>query len=281
MFGNEPSKQLRYFAQMKRLLVIVFAVILLAPAQASAHQPVFLLPSDTSAVKGPLLVDGTVSFAIRASFNKAGEKRGFRANLKSDESLEIQYLIVDKKPENSLKASQLPSLVVTAPSGSKITMKLNERTKFFEPYGRTNYLYLGRYSGPAETGTYSFLLTSRSKSTVTIAVGDREVPGEVSRGAASVVSTTPTSQPSAPTTPAVVTYTMSQVAQNNRSASCWSAIDGSVYNLTNWIGSHPGGSSAITSLCGVDGTASFKGKHGNQSNPAQRLAGYLLGPLAK
>ena len=281
MFGNEPSKQLRYFAQMKRLLVIVFAVILLAPAQASAHQPVFLLPSDTSAVKGPLLVDGTVSFAIRASFNKAGEKRGFRANLKSGESLEIQYLIVDKKPENSLKASQLPSLVVTAPSGSKITMKLNERTKFFEPYGRTNYLYLGRYSGPAETGTYSFLLTSRSKSTVTIAVGDREVPGEVSRGAASVVSTTPTSQPSAPTTPAVVTYTMSQVAQNNRSASCWSAIDGSVYNLTNWIGSHPGGSSAITSLCGVDGTASFKGKHGNQSNPAQRLAGYLLGPLAK
>jgi len=266
---------------MKRLLVIVFAVILLAPAQASAHQPVFLLPSDTSAVKGPLLVDGTVSFAIRASFNKAGEKRGFRANLKSDESLEIQYLIVDKKPENSLKAPQLPSLVVTAPSGSKITMKLNERTKFFEPYGRTNYLYLGRYSGPAETGTYSFLLTSRSKSTVTIAVGDREVPGEVSRGAASVVSTTPTSQPSAPTTPAVVTYTMSQVAQNNRSASCWSAIDGSVYNLTNWIGSHPGGSSAITSLCGVDGTASFKGKHGNQSNPAQRLSMYLLGPLAK
>jgi hypothetical protein len=266
---------------MKRFLVFVFAAMLLAPAQAAAHQPVFLLPSDTSAVKGPLLVDGTVSFAIRASFNKAGEKRGFRANLKSDESLEIQYLIVDKKPENSLKASQLPSLVVTAPSGSKITMKLNERTKFFEPYGRTNYLYLGRYSGPAETGTYSFLLTSRSKSTVTIAVGDREVPGEVSRGAASVASTTPTSQPSAPTTPAVVAYTMSQVAQNNRSASCWSAIDGSVYNLTNWIGSHPGGSSEITSLCGVDGTASFKGKHGNQSNPAQRLAGYLLGPLAK
>ena len=188
---------------------------------------------------------------------------------------------MDKKPENALRSSRLPSLVVTAPSGSKITMKLNERTKFFEPYGRTNYLYLGRYSGAAETGTYSFLLTSRSRSAVTIAVGDREVPGEVSRGAAAVTSTTPKPQPSAPTTPAVVSYTMSQVAQNNKSTSCWSAIDGSVYNLTNWIGSHPGGSSAITSLCGVDGTASFRGKHGNQSNPAQRLAGYLLGPLAK
>ena len=266
---------------MKRLLVFAIAAILLAPAQASAHQPVFLLPSDTSAARGPLLVDGTVSFAIRASFNKAKEKRGFRANLKTGDSLEIQYLIVDKKPENSLKASRLPSLVVTSPSGSKFKMKLNERTKFFEPYGRTNYLYLGRYSAAAETGVYSFLLTSRGKSAVTIAVGDREVPGEVSRGAASVASATPTSQPIVPTTPSIVTYTMSQVAQNNRSTSCWSAIDGSVYNLTNWIGSHPGGASAITSLCGVDGTASFKGKHGNQSNPAQRLAGYLLGPLAK
>jgi hypothetical protein len=31
----------------------------------------------------------------------------------------------------------------------------------------------------------------------------------------------------------------------------------------------------------VDGTASFKAKHGSQSNPAQRLSMYLLGPLAK
>jgi hypothetical protein len=166
---------------MKRLLVFVFAVILLAPLQASAHQPVSLLPIDTSAVRGPLLVDGTVSFAIRAAFSKAGETRGFRANLKSGDSLEIQYLIVDKKPENSRKASQLPSLVVTSPTGKRFTMKLNERTKFFEPYGGTNYLYLGRYSAAAEAGTYSFLLTSRAKSAVTIAVGDREVPGEVTR----------------------------------------------------------------------------------------------------
>ena len=272
---------MRYFAEMKRLLVFVFAVGLLAPLQASAHQPVSLLPSDTSAVKGPLLVDGTVSFAIRASFSKAKEKRGFRANLKSGDSLEIQYLIVDRKPESTLRASRLPSLVVTSPTGKRFTMKLNERTKFFEPYGGTNYLYLGRYSAAAEAGTYSFLLTSRTRSAVTIAVGDREVPGEVSRGAAAVTSTTPKPQPSVPTTPAVVSYTMSQVAQNNKSTSCWSAIDGSVYNLTNWIGSHPGGSSAITSLCGVDGTASFRGKHGNQSNPAQRLSMYLLGPLAK
>jgi hypothetical protein len=266
---------------MKPLAIFVSAVVFLAPLQASAHQPVPLLSSDTSAASGPLLVDGTVSFAIRASFSKAAEKRGFRANLKSGDSLEIQYLIVDKKPENSQKASQLPSLVVTSPTGKRFTMKLNERTKFFEPYGGTNYLYLGRYSAAAEVGTYSFLLTSRAKSAVTIAVGDREVPGEVQRGVAKVVSPSPTSTPTASAAPVATGYTLSQVASNNRSASCWSIIDGSVYNLTNWIASHPGGSSAITSLCGVDGTASFKSKHGNQSNPAQRLSMYLLGPLAK
>lgn len=272
---------MRYFAQMKRLLVFIFAVGLLVPVQASAHQPVSLLSSDTSATKGPLLVDGTVSFAVRASFSKSGEKRGFRANLKSGDSLEIQYLIVDKKPESSLKASQLPSLIVTSPTGKRFPMKLNERTKFFEPYGGTNYLYLGRYSAAAEAGTYGFLLTSRGRSAVTIAVGDREVSGDVQRGVATAVSPSPTSTSTAPAAPVVVNYTLSQVASNNRSASCWSIIDGSVYDLTNWIASHPGGSSAITSLCGVDGTASFKAKHGNQSNPAQRLSMYLLGPLAR
>jgi hypothetical protein len=266
---------------MKRLLVFVSALILFAPYQASAHQPVSLLPSDTSAASGPLLVDGTVSFAIRASFSKAGEKRGFRANFKSGDSLAIQYLIIDKKPENSQNASKLPLLSVTSPTGKRFTMKLNERTKFFEPYGKTKYLYLGRYAATAEAGTYSFLMTSRSKSAVTIAVGEREVPGEVKRGVGTVASPSATPTPNSSTAPAVTSYTLSQVASNNRSASCWTVIDGSVYNLTNWISSHPGGSSAITSLCGIDGTASFKAMHGNQSNPAQRLSMYLLGPLTK
>jgi len=72
---------------------------------------------------------------------------------------------------------------------------------------------------------------------------------------------------------------MQQVAANNQAASCWTVIDGFVYNLTQWISSHPGGAGAIRSLCGIDGTASFKAQHANQSNPTQRLSGFLLGPL--
>ena len=58
---------------------MVVALAFIGSGVAVAHQPVALLNSDTTAAKGPLLVDGTVSFAVRAAFSKAGEKKAFRA----------------------------------------------------------------------------------------------------------------------------------------------------------------------------------------------------------
>jgi hypothetical protein len=290
---------------MRKLLAMVIALCVVGSGVAVAHQPVVLMETDTTAAKGPLLVDGTVSFAIRASFTKAGQKKAFRAQFKDGDALEVQYLIVDKKPESVLKSTQLPTLAVTGPGGFKLTMKLNERTKFFEPYGKTNYLYLGRYSGMAKAGVYSFVITSRAKSAITVAVGDREVPGEVVRGAAPSVTPTPVATPTPSSTPTVVVtptptptvtatptptptptptiagYTMAQVKANNSAKSCWTAIDGFVYNLTSWISSHPGGAGAILFLCGTDGTNAFKAQHENQARPAVRLDSYKLGPLNK
>ncbi len=76
-------------------------------------------------------------------------------------------------------------------------------------------------------------------------------------------------------------YTLEKVKANASAASCWTVIKGNVYDLTKWIRSHPGGESAIISLCGVDGSAAFASQHGGKSKPESRLAGYLLGPLAK
>jgi cytochrome b involved in lipid metabolism len=271
---------------------LVLALSIIPAGGATAHQPVFLLPTDTTPNAGPLLVDGTVSFAIRASFTKSGQKQAFRAALKEGDSLEIQYLIVDKKPENTLKNTMLPQLVVTSPSGKKLTMKLNERTKFYEPYGRTNYLYLARYSAPAEAGIYQFVATSRARAAITIAVGDKEIPGEVLRGpapapaapaptpAAPAATPTPSPTPTAEATKQAG-YTMDKVRENNSASSCWSIINGNVYDLTKWISSHPGGRSAITGICGRDGTSTFNGRHRGDGGPASVLTGYLLGPLAK
>ena len=53
---------------MRKLLVGVLASAILGSGVAHAHQPVVLLDSDTTAARGPLLVDGTLSFAVRAAF---------------------------------------------------------------------------------------------------------------------------------------------------------------------------------------------------------------------
>ena len=258
------------------IAIALLGAFVLPSYPANAHQPVVLLNSDTTATKGPLLVDGTVSFAVRASFNKPGEKKAFRAGFKAGDQLSVQLLIIDKKPENKLKSSQLPTVVITDPMGASTILKITERTKFFEPYSSTNYLYLARYTSTAKEGTYSFMVTSRAKSAVTIAVGDREVQGEVTRG-----QVTPTPVVSATPTPTIAGYTMEQVKANNSAQKCWSAINGQVYDLTTWISSHPGGASAITSMCGTDGTTAYINQHKGQTQPASRLAGYLLGPLNK
>jgi cytochrome b involved in lipid metabolism len=266
------------------LLIAISSISFINSAQA--HQPVILNSQDTTASKGPLLVDGTVSFAVRATFAKSGQTRGFRAQFKAGDSLALQYLIVDRVPENRLRISQLPTLTITSPSGLRQVMKLNERTKFFEPYGQTNYLYLGRLTQSAESGIYSFSMTARSKAAITVAVGEREVPGEVIRGALPVVtptpstslSPTPTPTPTPSPTLTTVGYTKSQVAANNTPTKCWSIINDNVYDLTKWIKAHPGGQSAITFICGIDGTNAFLAQHRGQPSPFSRLAAFYLGP---
>ena len=103
--------------------------------------------------------------------------------------------------------------------------------------------------------------------------------------AAPAMSPTPmatkSAEPSKSAAPSSTGYTMERVKANGTSSSCWTVINGYVYDLTKWIGSHPGGSGAITSLCGTDGTSEFLAMHRNQNKPEARLAGYLLGPLSK
>ena len=284
---------------MRKLLTLGLVLAFIGNTPAHAHQPVELLNTDVSPAKGPLLVDGTISFAVRAAFNKPGEKKAFRAGFAQGDALSVEYLIVDKKPESTMRPAQLPSLVITSPKGTSVTIKFSERTKFYEPYSGVNYFYLARYKAVADAGEYSFVVTAKRKAAITIAVGERETRGEVLRGAkpTPTPSTTPTTSatptptatptPSASPTPTPTpsatkaAYTMERVRANNSASKCWSAIDGNVYDLTNWINSHPGGAGAIVGLCGIDGSSAFSSKHGNQSRPLSQLKAYKLGPLEK
>ncbi len=69
------------------------------------------------------------------------------------------------------------------------------------------------------------------------------------------------------------------VAANASEESCWAIIGDNVYDWTDWISSHPGGSSRIIGLCGTDGTSQFQGQHGGSSSAQGTLERYLLGAV--
>jgi cytochrome b involved in lipid metabolism len=97
--------------------------------------------------------------------------------------------------------------------------------------------------------------------------------------AATTNTTTPPPAQSASTT--AQTYTMAEVAQHNSAQSCWSAINGKVYDLTAWISEHPGGPEHIIPLCGTDGSAAFNAQHGGQGAPEAALAQMYIGDLSQ
>jgi cytochrome b involved in lipid metabolism len=76
------------------------------------------------------------------------------------------------------------------------------------------------------------------------------------------------------------TYTMKQVRQHRTTARCWSVVNRNVYDLTAWVGLHPGGSAPIAGMCGRNGTAAFTAKHGGNASIAGTLADYKIGHLA-
>ena len=75
------------------------------------------------------------------------------------------------------------------------------------------------------------------------------------------------------------TYTMEEVARHNSKESCWTAIRGEVYDLTNWIDKHPGGADKILKICGKDGTDLFVKQHGGKEKPEKVLGNFRIGAL--
>jgi len=90
-------------------------------------------------------------------------------------------------------------------------------------------------------------------------------------------------QDSATASPATttVTFTMTDVATHNNEDSCYTAVSGSVYDVTLWIYKHPGGAAKILAICGKDGTSAFEGKHGGQPKQEETLASFKIGELTK
>jgi uncharacterized membrane protein len=89
------------------------------------------------------------------------------------------------------------------------------------------------------------------------------------------------SQPAPDVTEGATAISIAEVAQHDDSASCWAAIEGTVYDLTPWVTQHPGGPDRILAICGTDASAEFGAQHTGQAEPAEQLSQFAIGALAE
>lgn len=73
--------------------------------------------------------------------------------------------------------------------------------------------------------------------------------------------------------------TMAEVEDNDTADSCWAVMEGTVYDLTDWVDQHPGGGNRIEALCGTDATEAFEDQHGGQDAPEDQLSEFEIGSL--
>ena len=125
---------------------------------------------------------------------------------------------------------------------------------------------------PVDTSTEQVATTTATSTPVAAPV----TPRATATSSSSVSSKTPTSTP-VTQVPTVKTFSSAEVSVHNSKSDCWSIVNGKVYNLTSWIGQHPGGQQAILSMCGKDGSAGFNDQHGGDRRPANELAGFYIG----
>lgn len=67
------------------------------------------------------------------------------------------------------------------------------------------------------------------------------------------------------------TFTLQEVAKHNSKDDCWLLIDAKVYEVTNFIGTHPGGE-AILEGCGKDATELFETRPMGSGTPHSEQA---------
>lgn len=78
------------------------------------------------------------------------------------------------------------------------------------------------------------------------------------------------------------TYTLSEISSHDNEESCWIAIEGKVYDVTDFISSHPGGE-AILMGCGSDATELYNDRPNGSGAHSDRarslLPDYYIGEL--
>ena len=172
--NNVTQSFSRRFLLLISLVVSFVFLVTLWASVSHAHDPLFLLPDQETPSQGPLLPDGTISFALYGEFLTEGETRGFQANFEDGDLFQLELLIPALDPEQLLQQDQLPFIRLTTPDGSEQTLYPSIRTRFDEPFTNTSYFTLIRERGTAQGGIYDVVIVSRAPARFTTAIGIKE-----------------------------------------------------------------------------------------------------------
>ncbi|MDQ1306359.1 MAG: hypothetical protein QG671_2191 [Actinomycetota bacterium] len=145
-------------------------------APADAHLPVVLTEANTAAAiaSSPYVPDGTASVAFYGWLDAPRDTRAVRIRLDAGQEFLAQVLIPDLAPEKTLVQHKLPRLYIKEPNGKIRPLPSKDRVPFAEPYTKTNYIIISELIRPADTGTYTLIVTGRAASRFILATGGME-----------------------------------------------------------------------------------------------------------
>ena len=155
-------------------LALLGLAVLGGAGTAFAHDPIILTDTQTSPDAGPLLPDGTISFALYGTLNSPGDTRGLRVHFDAGDSVDITLLIPDRSPENELPDSLLPTLRIDAPDGTSRILTPTERVRFDESFSNTSYVRYLELGESGQAGEYHLTVTGSAPARFTLAVGTTE-----------------------------------------------------------------------------------------------------------
>ena len=78
----------------------------------------------------------------------------------------------------------------------------------------------------------------------------------------------------------VLKISIDDVKNHDQKSDCWTVIDNSVYDITSYVQSHPGGDN-ILSACGVDATEYFNGEKPGQNGGTNDHGGQAAAQLSR
>ena len=153
------------------LIATSFLLVFLSTSSALAHDPLILLPDQKTPAEGPLLPNGTISFALYGSLLEGGDQRGFQFILEPEDRLNISLLIPNLQPENEQPEKKLPRLFLYRPDGSVLEGISDLYVPFDEPFSMTRYIRIFDHTEQSLGGLHQVKIVGSHPSRFTASIG--------------------------------------------------------------------------------------------------------------